>query len=155
MRRRVVLFALLAWFVWGGARGALDLVGELAASDLGWIARTLTASEEYRLARTLAQQDLEQDLAPGYHLALLRALEEHVDPTGEIQVVRRPGLNRQRQLPALNNLVFPRVFRVSDGSVPPAADQPSWFLDFRDERREVLATRRSPIASGPDWVLWR
>lgn len=155
MLRRATLLALLAWFVWRGALGAARLVGELAVVDPTWLARALTASEEQRLAFTLGQQDSEQELAPGYHLALLRALEEHVDPDGEIQVVRRPGLNRQRQLPALNNLAFPRVFRVSDGSEPPSPARPSWFLDFRDERRAVLEGQRAPIARGSDWVLWR
>lgn len=155
MLRPALLVALLAWLAWGGARGAATLVGELATSDLGWVATAVTASEEERLAHTLEQQDRDQGLLPGYHLALLRALEEHVAPDGEIQVVRRPGMNKKRQLPALNGLVIPRVFRVSDGAEPPAPDRPSWFLDFRDERRAVLETTRAPVARGPDWVLWR
>ena len=153
--RLVTLVALLAWLAARGVVGTLDVGKELRASSAADLRAAWTASEEERLARTLAGEDRSQGLARGYHLELFHALVEHVAPDGEVRLVRRLGVGEHGKLAALIALVTPRVFRVTKGEDPPSPDRPTWFLDFAGARAAELATTRTAVARGPDWVLWR
>jgi hypothetical protein len=159
-RPRLLLFALLAWLLGRAGAGLLACVQELCSTDPGRLVAALTAGEDERLARTLAEQDRQQDLPVGYHLELIRALWEHVPPAGVIYVRQRPGRigwPGRRTLPALHHLAAPRLFRPPPDELggAPSADGSNAVLDFDDELRARLETRRTPVARGPDWTLWR
>ena len=157
LRPRVLLAALLLLLVWRGAASAYALLAELGGGGGEHLFAALTASEEERIRLTLAQQDEAQDLPRGYHDELLRAILAHVEPGGQIVTLRRRGMPRERNLAALNALVFPRTFVRVQGTaaadwVPPPG---TIVLDFDDELRAELAPRMQVLAQGANWALWR
>lgn len=157
LRARLSLAALFLLLVWRGSASAWALLAELAAGRGEHLAQALTASEEERIRFTLTQQDGAQELPRGYHDELLRAILAHVEPSGQIVTLRRRGMPRERNLAALNALVFPRTFLRVLGSaagdwLPPPG---TVVLDFDDELRAELAPRMQVLARGSNWALWR
>lgn len=155
VRARVLWVFLLAWLAWRSGAGALSLLAELRSTDPRKVADALAASEDARLAHTLERQDRRQGFPEGTHLGLFHALVEHVEPAGVIYVPARFGHGDGRKLAVLRNLLAPRTFRPVAEPALGALPSAGAVLDFDDELRARLETRRSAVAHGADWTLWR
>lgn len=154
--RSLVMGLSTAWLVWRGAVGASDLGQGLVERPEVW-SQALTLGLEERLRLGLDDWDRQKGLARGSTFELVQAL---LRQTPERELVWVVGLRSMRQGAALapaGNLCFPRRFRTDPERhgpdwVPPDGD--TWLL-FDPTLVPCLEARKTRLAAGQDWSLWR
>jgi len=141
---------------WRGALALPQVAAEAAELGTTWsTARELSA--EGRIMGTLVRWDREAGLPDGYVHGIVRAINEHVPPHGTVQLVAVPDRKRIRALVPLPHLTFPRRMRADYFPLPAGwePDADSVLLVFGDALLERLRAKKTLLASGPDWTLWR
>lgn len=153
---RMVPRAAALWLTVGACH-ALVVVGVgLFGTAPSWISDAIRLDEPARIERTLARRDQTFGFPPGTHQALWDALVTHVPEDGVIHVdIDRDAVQARAAKPILI-LGFPRRGMRHRGSrIEALWPEGEYALFFGKERAAWLAGKRTQLASGPDWTLWR
>lgn len=144
------------WLLWRGAAGAWDLGRDVVERPEVWT-QALTLDLEGRTRVGLADWDKLKGLPTGTTFELVEALRKETPERGLVWVVGLQSLKQGAALAPAGNLCFPRLFRADNERhgadwVPPEGD--SWLL-FDPALTVCMEGRKTRLASGRDWSLWR
>lgn len=153
---KLILGSAALWLALGAGRALLGLARDPFGSAPTWIGDALDLDEPARIRRTLARRDLAFGFPPGTHEALWKALSSHVPEDGVIHVDIDRDARQARAAKPILVLGFPRrVVRHHGSRIEALWPEGEYGLFFGPERLEWLAGKRTLLARGPNWTLWR
>jgi hypothetical protein len=153
--RTTLAFLLLLWLVEETVAGTIKLARPLVLDSRLWRSALETPLEERR-RRTLDERDHEAGRPRGYVSGIVDALLAHVPEHATVHAAGFQARKEAQALVPVPHLCFPRRLAWAPADLPldgePLAQ--SYLLTFDEELSARLRSRKTPLASGPGWILW-